>query len=131
MSAEGRRKRGRSHSHDTMQQDRENRRRCEGAISPNPGHRDLSIRYPGMTRQSFDELISLLDEVVNEDSADHVEDADGLIYYPVEGFQQQQFEPPHSVPSSPPGERSQLIMPSSPSEIQSDDMEKGRTDGDR
>lgn len=130
MSSEVGRKRGRSHSHDgSTQQDRENRQRCEGAISPNPGHRDLSIRYPGMTKKSFDELVSLLDEVVNEGSADQIEEEDGLIYCPVEVFQQQLCETAHPVPSSPPGASSQLILPNSPSEIQSGGMENSRIDG--
>lgn len=131
MSSEVRRKRGRSDSHYGLrQQDRENRRRYEGETSPNPGHRDLSIRYPGMTKRSFDELISLLDEVVNEGSADQIEEEDGLRYCPVE-VSQQQFETAHSVPRSPPGASFQLILPSSPSEIQSDGVEKGPSDGDR
>lgn len=77
-----------------------------------------------MTKQSFDELISLLDEVVSEGKADQIEVDDGLIYGPVEVFQQRIEPVINSVPSSPPGASPQLILPSSSSE-------KGRIDGDR
>lgn len=112
-----------------MQQDRASRRRSDEGASPNSGHRDLSIRYPGMTKQSFDELISLLDEVVSEDSADQIEEDDGLIYCPVHVEEyKQQFVSAHPIPSSPPGESLHLILPSSPSETESGGMHKGRID---
>lgn len=95
--------------------------------SPKPGHRDLSIRYPGMTTQSFDDFIALLDEVVYEGSADvpeEDEEEDSRNYGPGEAIQtlnesqtQSQSEPA-LIPSSPPRIGIQPNVPGFPSEIQ-------------
>lgn len=78
-------------------------------------YRDLSIRYPGMTKESFDEMMNLLDEVMMDGSADQIDIDDGMVYLPVEDFQQVE---PALVPSSPPGAIIQPLLLSSPSEIQ-------------
>lgn len=78
-------------------------------------YRDLSIRYPGMTKESFDEVMNLLDEVMMEGSADQIDVDDGMVYLPVEVIQQVE---PALVPSSPPGAIIQPLLLSSPSEIQ-------------
>lgn len=67
-----------------------------------------------MTKQSFDEMMNVLDEVVMEGSADQIDVDDGQMYSPVEVFKQVE---PALVPSSPPGADFQPLLPSSPSEV--------------
>lgn len=59
---------------------------------PKDRHRDLSIRFPGMSRESFDELMLLQDEVMMETSSSNSDSVnfsrlskeDEVVYFPVE-----------------------------------------------
>lgn len=69
-----------------------------------------------MTKQSFDEMMDMLDEVVMEGSADQIDidsDDEGAVYSPADDIFQQ--DEPALVPSSPPGVGIQPILLSSPS----------------
>ncbi len=96
---------------DLPEEAEKNRGRRDERESPNPVHRDLSIRYPGMTTQSFDEFVELLDEVVYEGSADLPEEEE-------RGAQHHHQSEPVLIPRSPPHVGVEPIVPSLPSEIQ-------------
>ena len=107
--------------------------RNKGKQTVEVGMQSFEHKLPDTTSQK--ELMQLIDQLNADDSVhgilvqlplpDQIEEEDGLMYCPVEVFQQQ-CETAHSVPSSPPGASSQLILPTSPL-----DMVKGRVDGDR
>lgn len=110
--------RSRSPAADLPEAEEKNRERRDERESPNPGHRDLSIRYPGMTTQSFDKLLNLLDEVLYEGRADLPQGEDeehsssiSRNYGPVQDIQNPE---PVQIPTSPPHVGVELIVPGPP-----------------
>lgn len=66
---------------------------------PEEKYRDLSIRYPGMSKESFDQMMHALDEVAVEDTmSSSCSDSFSSIY---SGMTFSPVEPPEVVPASP------------------------------